>query len=348
MNFAYPRSLTAVVLSALYLLVSVPANAGTLVVANKAEATVSLLDHLSGEVVATLETGHGPHEVGISPDGRRAIVTNYGTREAPGNSLTVVDIPGASVLATIDLGEYQRPHGVEWLDDRRAVVTVEDNKAIIVVDVTTGDVLEAVDTEQEVSHMLALPPNGNRVYVTNIGSGSLTVIDLGKGERVDNVATGDGAEGVAVSPSGDHVWVTNRGDDNLSVVDTSTLEIVKEIESEGFPIRATATPDGLMLVTRARGGDLAIYDASSMEEIRTVAFDLESLGVEGRLFGDRFGDSSVPIGVVVDDTGTLAFVAHANADVITEIHLETGELLRTLVAGKEPDGMGFSPLSVVR
>ena len=67
-----------------------------------------------------------------------------------------------------------------------------------------------------------------------------------------------------------------------------------------------------------------------------------------QLFGDRFGDSSVPIGVVVDDTGTLAFVAHANADVITEIHLETGELLRTLVAGKEPDGMGFSPLSVVR
>jgi DNA-binding beta-propeller fold protein YncE len=83
-----------------------------------------------------------------------------------------------------------------------------------------------------------------------------------------------------------------------------------------------------------------------MEQIRTVSFDLESLGVAGRLFGDRFGNSSVPIGVVVDDTGTLAFVAHANADVITEIHLETGEILRTLVAGKEPDGMGFSPLAV--
>ena len=65
-------------------------------------------------------------------------------------------------------------------------------------------------------------------------------------------------------------------------------------------------------------------------------------------FGDRFGDSSVPIGVVVDDTGTLAFVAHANADVITEVHLETGQILRMLTAGKEPDGMGFSPLVVER
>ena len=152
---------------------------------------------------------------------------------------------------------------------------------------------------------------------------------------------------MAVSPSGQHVWVTNRGDDTVTVLDVTTLDIVREIDSEGFPIRATATPGGLILVTRARGGDLAIYDASSMELVHTVSFDLESLGVDGRLFGDRFGDSSVPIGVVVDDTGTIAFVAHANADVITEIHLETGQILRKLVAGKEPDGMGFSPLAVV-
>jgi YVTN family beta-propeller protein len=327
------------------LLVPAPALAGTLVVANKAEASVSLIDHTSGDVVATLEAGFGPHEVGISPDGRLALVTNYGTRENPGNSLTLLDIPSASVLRTIDLGDYRRPHGVEWLDDRRAAITAEDKRALIVLDTTSGDVVQSIDTDQDVSHMLALPPTGDRAYVTNIGSGSLTVIDLAKGERVSNIATGDGAEGIAVSPSGQHIWVTNRGDDTISILDATSLETVKEIPSEGFPIRATATPDGLILVTRARGGDLAIYDASSMEEVHTVSFDL---GVEGRLFGDRFGDSSVPIGVVVDDTGTLAFVAHANADVITEIHLETGQILRTLTAGKEPDGMGFSPLAVER
>jgi YVTN family beta-propeller protein len=342
------RLAAASVISATYLLFAATTHAGTLVVANKAEASVSLLDHSSGAVVATLDTGFGPHEVGISPDGRLALVTNYGTRDDAGDSLTLLDIPGARVLRTIDLGDYKRPHGVEWLDDRRAAVTVEDKRALIVVDTTSGEVLQAVDTDQEVSHMVALPPTGERAYVANIGSGSLTVIDLGKGERIRNVATGDGAEGVAVSPSGQHVWVTNRGDDTVTVIDVTSLETVKEIPSEGFPIRATATTGDLVLVTRARAGDLAIYDAASMEQVRTVAFDLESLGVEGRLFGDRFGNSSVPIGVVADDTGTIAFVAHANADVITEIHLETGKILRTLVAGKEPDGMGFSPLAVER
>lgn len=319
-------------------------HAGTLVVANKAEATVSLIDQSSGDVVATLPTGTGPHEVGISPDGRLALVTNYGTREAAGNTLTLIDIPAANAVKTIDLGEYSEPHGVEWIDERRAAVTVEANQALIVVDVDSGDIVQSIGTDQDVSHMVALDPDLQRAYTTNIGSGSITVLDLESGERVKNIRTGEGAEGIAIA--GRHIWVTNRASDTLTVLDADSLDTVKEIASEGFPIRATATIQGQVLVTRARGGDLVIYDAESMEVVRTVTFDLRSMDVEDRLFGDRFGDSSVPIGVIVDGTGTRAFVAHANADVITEIDLATGDIVRSLHAGKEPDGMGFSPLEV--
>jgi DNA-binding beta-propeller fold protein YncE len=339
------RSLTAAI--AALLLVPV-AHGATLAVANKAEATVSLIDLGSGAVVATLPTGEGPHEIGISPNGRFALVTNYGTRERGGNSLTLIDIPTASVAKTIDLGDYGRPHGVEWLDDESAAVTVEASKALIVVDVAREKVTQVIGTDQEISHMVALDPQRGRAYTANIGSGSVTVLDLGRGIREANIATGDGAEGIAVSASGEHIWVTNRGADTITILDADTLEPAGEIGSEGFPIRATATPGGQVLVTRARAGDLAIYDAASFEELRVVAFDLGSMDVEERLFGDRFGDSSVPIGVVVDATGESAWVAHANADVITEIDLGTGEITRMLRAGKEPDGMGFSPLDVER
>lgn len=318
--------------------------AGTLVVANKAEATASLIDQESGEVVATLATGTGPHEVGISPDGRFALVTNYGTREAAGNSLTLIDIPAAAAVKTIDLGEYSKPHGVEWIDAARAAITAEENQALIVVNVDSGEVIQTIETDQDVSHMVALDPDGRRAYTANIGSGSITVLDLESGERSKNVPTGEGAEGIAVL--GKHIWVTNRASDTVTVLDADSLDTVKEISSEGFPIRATATTQGQVLVTRARAGDLVIYDAETMEVVRTVAFDLTSMDVEERLFGDRFGDSSVPIGVIVDDSGKRAFVAHANADVITEIDLTTGDIVRSLHAGKEPDGMGFSPLEV--
>jgi YVTN family beta-propeller protein len=320
----------------------------TLVVANKAEATVSLINLVSGEIVATLATGEGPHEVGISPDGRFALVSNYGYRGGTGQSLTLIDVTAAEVVKTIDLGEYKKPHGVEWIDDERAAVTVEDNRALIVVDVGKGEVIQAIGTEQEVSHMVALDPGGRRAYTANIGSGSITVIDLAQGLLERNIVTGSGAEGIAVSASGAQVWVTNRAADTVTVLNAETFETIKEISSKGFPIRATATPQGQVLVTRARAGDLVIYDTETLQEIRTVAFDLSSIAAAGRLFGDRFGDSSVPIGVIVDGTGEHAFVAHANADIITEINLATGEVIRPLYAGKEPDGMGFSSQSTQR
>jgi YVTN family beta-propeller protein len=334
-----PTGSSCAVLVALLVLVPGGApHAATLAVANKAEATVSLIDLEQGEVVATLPTGEGPHEIGISPDGRFALVTNYGTRERA----------SATVVSTIDLGDYRRPHGVEWLDGEQAAITAEANKALILVDVASRKVTLSIGTDQEVSHMVALDPARGRAYTANIGSGSITVLDLGKGARESNIATGDGAEGIAVSASGKHIWVTNRAADTITILDAGTLQKAGEISSEGFPIRATATPKGQVLVTRARAGDLAIYDAHTFEELRIVAFDLESMDVEERLFGDRFGNSSVPIGVIVDSEGDRAWVAHANADVITEIDLRSGSIVRTLRAGKEPDGMGFSNLKVTR
>jgi YVTN family beta-propeller protein len=317
----------------------------TLVVANKAEATASLINLESGEVVATLPTGEGPHEVGISPNGQFALVSNYGNRQNPGHSLTLIDIPSASVVKTIDLGGYQSPHGVEWLDHERAVVTVETNQALIVVDVVEARVLKSIKTEQEISHMVALDSVRRRAFTANMGSGSVTVIDLDTGKRIENIKTGKGAEGLTVSGTSGQIWVTNRDADTVTVLDGEAFNELKSFTSEGFPIRATATPKGQVLVTRARAGDLVIYDATSFNEIRTVTFDVHSLAEEGRLFGTRFGASSVPIGVVVDGGGEHAFVAHANADVITEVDLSSGEIVRLLHAGREPDGMGYSGLT---
>jgi hypothetical protein len=64
---------------------------GTLIVLNKSDATASLILLETGEVVRTLGTGIGPHEVAVSPDGKLAVVSNYGGRGQPGSSLTVLD-----------------------------------------------------------------------------------------------------------------------------------------------------------------------------------------------------------------------------------------------------------------
>jgi YVTN family beta-propeller protein len=322
--------------------------AGTLVVLNKSGASASLIDDATGEIIATVPTGNAPHEVAVSPDGRLAVGTNYGNREAPGSTLTVIDIPGAKVVKTIDLGEYRRPHGVQWLSDgRHVVVTAEGNKALLKVDVEAGEVVSAVETGQEVSHMVAVTPDGKRAFVANIGSGSVTAIDLDNGKKLGDIVTGEGAEGIAVTPDGRHVWVTNRGADTICVIDASTLKVVATLESKTFPIRAKVTPDGrYVLVSNARSGDLAVFDAKTHKELRRISFKTQATTTEGRLFGDQFGESSVPIGIVIRPDGKRAYVAHTNADQVSVVDLESWEVAEKWTPGKEPDGMDYSKLTV--
>lgn len=312
----------------------------TLVVANKAEATVSLLDLRSGEVLATLPTGEGPHEVAVSPGGRTAVVTNYGSRGAPGGSLTVLDVPEARVLRTVDVGPGARPHGVVFLDEARALVTAEGRKALLVVDVERGVVEAEIATGQEISHMVAATPDGRRAFVANIGSGTVTAVDVPGRRVLAQVRTGEGAEGVAVTPDGKEVWVTNRSADTVSVVEVASLAVVAEIPCASFPIRIAFAPGGrLALVTNARSGDVAAIDVASRKVSGRASAALEGGSAEGKLLVFA---GSTPIGVVVSPDGGRAYVAHARADAVAEFDLATLKVARTLKAGREPDGMALS------
>lgn len=342
-----PRRMLFCALTAGAVLMAGSVQAATLVVANKAEATVSLVDVPSGKVMATLPVGTGPHEVAISPDGRLALVANYGTGPQPGSSLTLIEVPAAKVVKTIELGEYKRPHGITFLGQDRAIVTSEASKNLIEVDVEAGKVTRAVPTGQEVSHMVAVAPDGSRAFIANIGSGSMTAVDLKAGKKLSDIQTGAGAEGIAITPDGRQVWVTNREADTVTVLDASTLKVVKSFEAASFPIRAEATPDGKrILVSLAKSGDLAVFStAGPALESRIKLEAAAASDQEGRLLAG-FGNSSVPIGIEIAPDGKRAYVAHANADQISVVDLDAGKKVGSLTAGKEPDGMGMSPLDV--
>ena len=322
---------------------------GTLLVLNKSDNTVSMIDLASRKVLATLPTGVGPHEAAVSPDGKVAVIANYGA-QTPGNSLTVIDIPAKKVVRTIDLGEYRRPHGVAWLKGNQISVTAEANKALLIVDVSDGKVLNTIATDQNVSHMVAVSPKHNRAFVANIGSGSATVIDLKEMKRLTDIPTGAGAEGIDISPDEKEVWVTNRAANTVSVIDVATLKVTHTLESKAFPIRVKFAPGGKhALVSNAQSGDVAVFDASTKKEIARVAMQLtanESSEIGQRLFGTQFGKSPVPVGILVAPKVNYAFVANTNADIVTLIDLKSWLVVDRLTAGKEPDGLGYSPLTV--
>lgn len=329
----------------------------TLVVLNKAEATASLLDPTTGKVRATAEVGEGPHEVAVSRDGRTAVVCDYGGR-VPGSTLSVVDVEAGRTVRTIELvapdggdpddghKRYLRPHGIVYLPDGEHVaVTAEAARRLLLVHVPSGEVVAAIPTRQDLSHMVALTPDAKRAFVANIRSGSVSVLDLEKREHLDVVPTGDGAEGIAVHPERGECWVTNRGADTVSIVDTESLEVLDTLETGAFPIRIAFTPDGARaLVSNARDGTVTVYDTATREpvaEIRMDAEPLEDEQREGRIFAE-FEGTPVPIGILVQPDGRRAYVANTQADVITVLDLGELAVVDRFRAGAEPDGMAWA------
>src|ERR1041384_597340 len=105
---AFRVVLVAAVASSPGLLPARPRPTGTIVVSNMNDNTATVIDAASGAVRATLPTGEGPHEVAISRDGRWAVVSNYGPRGKPGNTLTVISVSAASVDRAIAIEGYLR------------------------------------------------------------------------------------------------------------------------------------------------------------------------------------------------------------------------------------------------
>jgi YVTN family beta-propeller protein len=327
------------------LLLACSCASGTLVVLNKSDDTVWLIDARRGTTRAVVPTGTQPHEVVVTRDGRFAVVSNYGSGNAPGHTLSVIDLSGSRPPRTLELGAFQLPHGLCLVPDSdRLLVTCEGSRAVVEVDVARAVVLRALPTEATTSHMVAALPDGSRAFVANIGSASVSVLDLASGALIATIPTGAGCEGIDVTPDGSEVWATNRAANSVSVIDARTLVVRETLSTPGFPLRVKITPDGrLALVSCAAAGQVAVFEVATRKLRKAVDIAWRVEAKSGNAFLDAFGGSAVPIGIQIHPSGERAWVATSGADRVAVIDLESLEIVEVLKTGHEPDGLGFSP-----
>ena len=326
--------------------------ADVLVVLEKDSAAARLLDPASGATLARLPTGPFPHEVAASPDGALAVVADYGARE-PGRTLTVLDLRGRRVLRTVDLGEYRRPHGIVWLPGagQRVAVTAEQSQALLVVDVAAGRVERAIPTGQRGTHMIALAADGRRAWTANIGSGSVTAVDVqggpsGRGDTLHTRPTGRGPEAIDLSPDGREVWAADRELDRITVLDAATLDSLASLPTGRLPNRLKFTPDGrTVLVSNAAGGTLTVYDARARRLVATLDMGAGEAGPPNP--ENPTGCGAVPLGIQLAPDGRRAWVALNGAGAVAEVALTPGRpeatrIVRRVAAGAGPDGMAYA------
>jgi len=305
---------------------------GTVVAVNQQSDTVTLIDLKTMEAYRHVPVVGGPHEAAASPDGHTVLVTNYNKQGAgQQKTLSVIALPSGDTIKTIDLGEYRAPHDVRWIDDTHVVTTAEGSKALLVVNIATGQVERTFKTDLEVSHMLALSTDRTRLYCSNMRDGSVSAFDFKTGQKIKDVKTGRECEGVGVTPDGRWVWAGNRAEDTISVIDTKSLEVVKRIPSKGFPYRVQFTPDGkFALIPHAQASALVVADVAKQEIVKSIKLGMTKVA------------TPETAGVFPHPDNRHAFVTVRNDNSMLVLDLVTGETLARVEVQNSPDGVTYS------
>src|SRR5947208_5279188 len=200
---------------------------GTLLVANKGDHTLGIIDAEAGSQVATVaENGTTGHEVVASPDGKLAYVPIYGNSGVgkpgtDGSNMIVVDIASRKVVGNLDFGHGVRPHCPMFgPKDGLLYVTTELENSVAAIDPRKLKIVATIPTGHPESHMLAITHDGHYGYTANVGSGTGSVIDLESRKLIDTIAVSPQVQRISLSVDDRLAFTSDQTKPQLAIIDT--------------------------------------------------------------------------------------------------------------------------------
>jgi len=315
--------------------VTAPGEAGgatspTLFVAAKRGNTLSKVDLVTGREVLRLPSCTNPHELATSPDGGHVALACYG-----GTSVDIFRTDSLERVKSIDLGANARPHGIVWHDNGNIYATAEGRRSIfqVVGPLTGAAVLFEFATGKEGSHMLAISPDARTAWTTDLGSRTVTRVDLVTRRAPLSVTVGEEPEGIALSPDGKTLWVSARGSNQAFALDPQTMAVRERLATGRFPLRIAVRPQGDVAVTSdLQDGSLSVIDTASAKVVRSIAVS-----------SPAEAEARFQVTILWSKDGKRIYVAETASDTVAEVDYASGTVLRRLKAGEGGDGMAILP-----
>jgi len=311
---------------------------GKLYIVNKLSSSITVFDLFKGVELMEFPMEIEPHEATTLDNHNRVVVTNYGAPNVVGKSISIINTKSNKVEKIITLEESVRPHGIVAFPNSNNVGVVTDGgNDLVVVNVETSVVEKKILTQQVVSHLLVLHPNKPMAYVTNINSGSVSVIDLVEDKVIKIIPCGKGTEGIDITPDGMEIWVTNNREESISVINTDTYQITDTLASGKESLRLKFSIDGkICMVPNSSDGTISVYDRYSKKQIKIISIPGKKSFIERALY-----HTPRPVGILMHPNGLYAFVANSNADKIEVIDMKTFNIVSTIGTERVPDGLTF-------
>ncbi len=296
--------------------------AGSVWVANEEGNSLAVLDAAANKVVTTLTGIAAPHNVQASRDGS----LTYAVSEHD-NTVVAVDTTTYAVSAVGPSGPSPA-HVIQSADGTKAYVTNSGNGTVSVFRVPG---LKSIATIKVggMPHGLRPAGNGSVVVVANTQANALDVINPATDTETAAVPVGGSPVQVAVDGAGRYAYASITEPASVVKVDLRSRTVVDKVNVPSAPVQLFLTPDGKTLLSADQGTTTKPGNTLSV-------IDPTTMGVTGTV---RTG--SGPHGVVVDPSGTRAWVTNVDDDTVSVVDIAGLAVLATIPVGDMPNGVTF-------
>ena len=304
---------------------------GWLLVANKADQALGIIDPVSGtQVAAVAEGGVTGHEVIASPDGAKAYVPIYGSGGVgkpgtDGQHIVVIDLKTRAIEKTFTFSKALRPHHPLFgPKDGLLYVTTELDNTITVIDPKTMTIVGTVSTNQPESHMLAISSDGTRGYTANVAPGTVSVLDLVSRKPITVIPVATHTQRIALSVDDRWAFTSDTTQPRLAVIDTKTNMVARWVALPAPGYGAAVTPDGRWLVIATSAANkVAVIDLKTFEVAKIIDVPPS------------------PQEVLVRPDGKIAYVSCDVPGKVAAIRTSDWTVDKIIDAGKYADGLAW-------
>ena len=176
-----------------------------------------------------------------------------------------------------------------------------------------------------------------RVYVSNQGAGTVTVIDPATNTVVATITVGGTPYGVTASADGTRVWVANYGSQQIHVIDTATNTVVTTASIVGNPHSIALSPSG-------HRAYVTVFSSTNPASANTVwVFDAT--------ISPPYPMATIPVGtgpagITMRPDGSRLYVANyggGGGTTMSVIDPSTNGVIATVTVGSAPFQIGAHP-----
>ncbi len=178
-------------------------------------STISVVRRADGSVVRRIDVPGAVHHVGVSGDGRFAVVTHPN-----GGSISVIDLGSYEVVATVATGTLPN-YAAFAPDGDRLYVSNAGNDTVSEIDTSRWIVRSNTVVDSSPEHVV-LSRDGVTLYVNNVDAGTVSVVDVGDQTVVKTIRLGTTLHGIDLSDDGGTLFIAVLGDDKVVAVDLAT------------------------------------------------------------------------------------------------------------------------------